>query len=100
VNLKRLISSEDLRLWLCGGSGDLGFDERSLGAVSKGSGLDAGRAVRIKLEILIQILQKGAVIFLAIMYVSEQEVSFRGIALPTKRFLDTFLGLLHAVQGE
>jgi hypothetical protein len=82
------------------GRGVLRFYDQPFGLISEGSDLGVDRAVRFKFEILIQILHERREIMLAVMYVGEEEMSFREIGLPTKRLADTFLGLLQAVQLE
>jgi len=72
----------------------------ALSSISKGSGPAAGRAVRIKFKVIIQIFYECGVILLATQYVSEQELSLRGIGRLQKRFAGTFLRLFQAVQTE
>ena|SRR4029077_1769448 len=88
-----------LGLWLREGCSAMGFDEHLLDTVSKNSGPDACRAVWVNFEILIQIFDQRAVILPPCMYFNKKLEGLRGIGLLTKRFADTFLGLLQAVQA-
>jgi len=74
--------------------------DNSFGLVPEGSKVGAVQVVRLKLDTLIQVLQKRGVILLAAVYVGEQEICLRGIGLPVKRLLSTFLSLRQAIQGE
>src|SRR5579864_531935 len=87
-------------LRLSEGRNVLGFEHHALHGFAKGFDPGAYGALRGKLEILVQVVQKGAVIFFAAMDVGEQEVSFREIRLLAKRLVDTFLGLHQTVQTE
>src|SRR3984893_1775679 len=88
TNLKKNLPREESGLGLNKARGAHGFDDRSLGLVAEGSDLFIDGAVRYELAILIQILQKRRVVILAVMYVGEQEIGFRGIGLQSKRFAD------------
>jgi hypothetical protein len=100
TNLNNYLLSEESGLGLDARRRALGFENRSLGLVSTVSDLIVDWAVRFKLAILVQIPQKRGIILLAVMYVSEEEMSFRGIGLPANRLADAVLGFLQPVQRE
>jgi hypothetical protein len=95
-----LFSSKKSGLRLCDGRGAIGFGERSLGGVAKGSGSDGSWVVGGKLEILIQILHECGVILLATQNVGEQKLNLCGFGRLAERITHALLGLLQAVQGE
>src|SRR4029077_16854868 len=89
-----------LALWLSKARSALRFEDPSLNRFSKGFGPAAGRTVRGKSQILVQIGNKRLVILFAGMDVREQEMGFGEINITEKRFADTILGFFQAVQAK